>query len=44
MPPIASIRREWRPLLVLAWPLVVAEVGWMAMGIIDTIMVEAAAG
>jgi MATE family multidrug resistance protein len=39
MPPIASIRREWRPLLELAWPLVVAEVGWMAMGIIDTIMV-----
>ncbi len=26
-------------MLALAWPLVVAEVGWMAMGIIDTIMV-----
>jgi len=30
---------EWRPLLALAWPLVLAEIGWMAMGIIDTIMV-----
>jgi MATE family multidrug resistance protein len=36
---LESIRREWRPLLALAWPLVVAEIGWMAMGIIDTIMV-----
>jgi len=26
-------------MLALAWPLVVAELGWMAMGIIDTIMV-----
>jgi MATE family multidrug resistance protein len=34
-----NIRREWRPLLALAWPLVLAELGWDAMGIIDTIMV-----
>ena len=34
-----SIRREWRPLIALAWPLVLAELGWMAMGIIDTVMV-----
>ena len=34
-----SIRHEWRPLVALAWPLVLAEVGWMAMGIIDTVMV-----
>jgi len=26
-------------MLALAWPLVLAEIGWMAMGIIDTIMV-----
>ncbi len=26
-------------MLSLAWPLVIAELGWMAMGIIDTIMV-----
>ena len=39
MSAFASIRHEWRPLLSLAWPLVLAEIGWMAMGIIDTIMV-----
>ncbi len=39
MPVFEGIRREWRPLVVLAWPLVLAELGWMAMGIIDTIMV-----
>jgi MATE family multidrug resistance protein len=39
MSPLENIRREWRPMLALAWPLVVAEVGWMAMGIVDTIMV-----
>ena len=26
-------------MLALAWPLVLAEIGWMAMGIVDTIMV-----
>jgi MATE family multidrug resistance protein len=39
MSALESIRHEWRPLLALAWPLVLAEVGWMAMGIIDTVMV-----
>jgi multidrug resistance protein, MATE family len=39
MSALESIRREWRPMLALAWPLVIAEIGWMAMGIIDTIMV-----
>jgi MATE family multidrug resistance protein len=39
MSALENIRREWRPLLALAWPLVLAEIGWMAMGIIDTIMV-----
>jgi MATE family multidrug resistance protein len=39
MSALESIRHEWRPLLALAWPLVLAEIGWMAMGIIDTIMV-----
>jgi multidrug resistance protein, MATE family len=39
MAALESIRQEWRPLLELAWPLVLAEIGWMAMGIIDTIMV-----
>ncbi|MCU1321941.1 MAG: efflux family protein [Acidobacteriaceae bacterium] len=34
-----SIRREISPMLHLALPLVFAEIGWMAMGIVDTIMV-----
>jgi MATE family multidrug resistance protein len=39
MSAVERIRREWRPLLALAGPLVLAELGWMAMGVIDTIMV-----
>src|SRR4051812_8709923 len=35
---IADLRREFRPMLRLAAPLALAELGWMAMGIIDTIM------
>ena len=34
-----NIRREIPPMLHLALPLVAAEVGWMAMGIVDTVMV-----
>ena len=34
-----SIRREIAPMLRLALPLVMAEVGWMSMGVVDTIMV-----
>ncbi len=34
-----SIRREIPPMLHLALPLVFAEIGWMVMGIVDTIMV-----
>jgi multidrug resistance protein, MATE family len=34
-----SIRREIGPMLRLALPLVLAEVGWMVMGVVDTIMV-----
>jgi multidrug resistance protein, MATE family len=34
-----SIRRQIRPMLTLALPLILAEVGWMSMGIVDTIMV-----
>ena len=34
-----DVRHEFRPTLCLALPLVFAEVGWMAMGIVDTIMV-----
>jgi MATE family multidrug resistance protein len=34
-----SIRREIRPMIHLALPLVLGEIGWMVMGIVDTIMV-----
>ena len=33
------LRTELRPMLRLALPLVIAEIGWMGMGIVDTIMV-----
>jgi MATE family, multidrug efflux pump len=42
MPPLrttASVRAELRATLHLAWPVVVAELGWMLMGVVDTIMV-----
>src|SRR6476620_5994920 len=32
-------RRELRPMLALAAPVVAAELGWVTMGIVDTIMV-----
>lgn len=35
----ATLREEFRSTLRLALPLVIAEVGWMSMGIVDTIMV-----
>ncbi len=33
------LKAEFRPMLTLAWPVVMAELGWMAMGIVDTLMV-----
>jgi MATE family, multidrug efflux pump len=33
------MRTELRAMLTLAWPVIVAEMGWMVMGIVDTIMV-----
>jgi MATE family multidrug resistance protein len=33
------MRTELRAMLSLAWPLVLAEMGWVLMGIVDTIMV-----
>lgn len=38
-PAIQRLRQEFRPMLSLAWPVVMAELGWMAMGIVDTMMV-----
>ena len=34
----AAVREELRPMLRLALPLVMAELGWMAMGVADTVM------
>src|ERR1700726_5237392 len=34
-----TLRMEFRPTLRLALPLIFAELGWMSMGIVDTIMV-----
>lgn len=34
-----SLQKEFRPTLRLALPLVLAEIGWMSMGVVDTIMV-----
>ncbi|GGA75102.1 multidrug resistance protein PmpM [Edaphobacter acidisoli] len=33
------IRNQIRPMLALALPLIAAELGWMSMGIVDTIMI-----
>ena len=33
-----TLRDEFGPMLRLAAPLAVAELGWMAMGIVDTLM------
>jgi MATE family multidrug resistance protein len=35
---LADLKREFRPMLRLAAPLALAELGWMAMGIVDTVM------
>lgn len=34
-----ELKLEFKPMLALAGPVVMAELGWMAMGIVDTIMV-----
>ena len=34
-----SIRQQIKPVLTLALPLIAAELGWMSMGIVDTVMV-----
>ena len=35
----STLRPEFRPMLVGAAPVVLAELGWMTMGIVDTLMV-----
>ena len=34
-----AVRRELMPTLRLAWPVIIAELGWMLMGVVDTLMV-----
>jgi multidrug resistance protein, MATE family len=36
---LSSLRKELRPTIHLALPLVLAELGWMSMAIVDTVMV-----
>ncbi|MCU1311196.1 MAG: mdtK [Candidatus Angelobacter sp.] len=39
MAQLTNLGQEFRPMLRLAGPLVLAELGWMSMGVVDTIMV-----
>ena len=34
-----ELKRELRPMLKLAWPVALGELGWMAMGVVDLMMV-----
>ena len=36
---LPGIRRELRPMIALAVPVVLAEIGWTTMGLVDTLMV-----
>jgi MATE family multidrug resistance protein len=36
---LSDIRAELRPMFQLAWPVATAELGWMMMGLVDTMMV-----
>src|SRR3954466_11141157 len=38
---MATIRSEFVPMLKIAVPVVMAELGWMSMGVVDTVMVGA---
>src|SRR6476659_8333451 len=38
-PRFRTLRPEFRPMLTLAMPVVLAELGWMTMGMVDTLMV-----
>lgn len=39
IPPVTELRAEFRPMFRLALPVVLAELGWMTMGMADTLMV-----
>jgi MATE family multidrug resistance protein len=39
LPSLRDLKQEFRPMFALAMPVVLAELGWMAMGVVDTLMV-----
>jgi MATE family multidrug resistance protein len=39
LPSFRDLKQEFRPMVTLAMPVVVAEIGWVAMGLVDTLMV-----
>jgi len=39
LPALSDLREEFRPMFRLALPVVLAEMGWMTMGMVDTLMV-----
>jgi MATE family multidrug resistance protein len=39
LPSLRDLKPEFRPMVTLAMPVVVAEIGWVAMGLVDTLMV-----
>jgi MATE family multidrug resistance protein len=39
LPSFRDLKQEFRPMVSLAMPVVVAEIGWVAMGLVDTLMV-----
>jgi MATE family multidrug resistance protein len=39
LPSVRDLTQEFRPMFRLAVPVVLAEIGWMAMGVVDTVMV-----
>ena len=39
LPALSDLRSEFRPMFHLALPVVLAEMGWMTMGMVDTLMV-----
>src|SRR5262245_14524978 len=39
LPSLSSLRTEFGPMFRLAVPVVLAELGWMTMGVVDTLMV-----
>jgi MATE family multidrug resistance protein len=39
LPSFHDLKQEFRPMFSMAVPVVLAELGWMAMGVVDTLMV-----